>query len=161
MIAVGLTVAIAVAVWQDVWVARPTNLQFAVVVHVLTYLAGMGRERPISSDELSGSVNTSPVYVRRTLGPLREAGLVRSVPGAHGGWELCRAPAGITLAEVWHLVQGDDPVLGLHGANPRCPVGRDVATELTEIDRRVAAAVAAELAGTTIADLLAKVHVDT
>ena len=139
--------------------ARPTNLQFAVVVHVLTYLAGMGRERPISSDELSGSVNTNPVYVRRTLGPLREAGLVRSVPGAHGGWELCREPKDISLAEVWDVVQGDDPVLGLHGANPKCPVGRDVVTALTDIDRRVATAVNAELARTTIADLLARVDV--
>jgi len=154
-----VTVVIAVAVWQDVFVARPTNLQFAVVVHVLTYLAGMGTERPISSDELSGSVNTNPVYVRRTLGPLREAGLVRSVPGVHGGWELCREPKEITLAEVWGLVQGDDPVLGLHGANPKCPVGRDVSTALAGIDRQVAAAVTAELARTTIADLLARVDV--
>lgn len=139
--------------------ARPTNLQFAVVVHVLTYLAGKGRDRPISSDELSGSVHTNPVYVRRTLGPLREAGLVRSVPGVHGGWELCREPREITLAQVWSLVQGNDPVLGLHGANPKCPVGRDVMTALADIDRRVAAAVGAELARTTIADLLAQVDV--
>lgn len=156
-----LTVVIAVAVWQDGVVARPTNLQFAVVVHVLTYLAGMGDERAISSDELSASVNTNPVYVRRALGPLREAGLVRSVPGVHGGWELCREPATITLAEVWGLVQGDDPVLGLHGANPKCPVGRDISTALVAIDRGVAAAVSAELAGTTIADLLARVDIRT
>jgi Rrf2 family protein len=151
----------SVAVWQDVPVARPTNLQFAVVVHVLTYLAGMGGERPISSDELSASVNTNPVYVRRALGPLRQAGLVRSVAGVHGGWELCRDPKQITLADVWALVQGNDPVLGLHGANPKCPVGRDVSTALAGIDRQVAGAVSAELARTTVADLLARVDVSS
>lgn len=135
--------------------ARPTNTQFAVAVHVLTYLADVGRDRPVSSDELAASTNVNPVHVRRVLGPLREAGLVRSRPGAHGGWELCRDPAGLALAEVWRLVQGDDPVLGLHGPNPSCPVGRGIQVSLAALDRTVAAAVDAELAQTTVADLLA------
>lgn len=136
--------------------ARPTNTQFAVAVHVLTYLAGVAGERPVSSDELSASTNVNPVHVRRVLGPLRAAGIVRSRPGAHGGWELCLAPGDVTLAEVWRLVQGDDPVLGLHGPNPSCPVGRGIQRSLTALDRTVAAAVEAELAQTTVSDLLAE-----
>jgi Rrf2 family protein len=148
------TVAIPVAICHHDVVARPTNTQFAVAVHVLTYLAGAGRDRPVSSDELAASTNVNPVHVRRVLGPLREAGLVRSRPGAHGGWELCRAPEGVTLAEVWRLVQGDDPVLGLHGPNPSCPVGRGIQASLAALDRTVAGAVEAELARTTVDDLL-------
>jgi Rrf2 family protein len=135
-------------------VARPTNTQFAVAVHVLTYLAGMGGERPISSDELSESTNVNPVHVRRVLGPLRAAGLVDSRPGVHGGWTLRRDPAGVTLAEVWRLVQADDPVLAVHGPSPLCPVGQDVQRSLTEVERSVAAAVEAELARTTVRDLV-------
>ena len=132
---------------------RPTNTQFAVAVHVLSYLAGPGQERVISSDELAQSTNVNPVHIRRVLGPLRAAGLVRSRPGVNGGWELVRAAESIHLSEVWRLLQGDDPVLGLHGPSPRCPVGIGIASSLVDLDRGVAAAIEAELDRTTVADL--------
>jgi Rrf2 family protein len=134
--------------------ARSTNTQFAVAVHLLTYLAGGAGGRPVSSDELSESTNVNPVYVRRVLGPLREAGLVRSRPGAHGGWELAADARDVTLAEVWRLLQGADPVLGLHGPDPACPVGRSVQKSLTVLDRAVGDAVAAELERFTVHDIL-------
>ncbi|PRY39022.1 Rrf2 family transcriptional regulator [Umezawaea tangerina] len=135
--------------------ARSKNTQFAVAVHVLTYLAGDTGEHPVSSEELSTSTNTNPVYIRRVLGPLREAGLVRSRPGVHGGWELAAAAHDITLATVWHLLQGTDPVLGLHGPDPACAVGRGVQESLTALDRAVAGAVATELEKVTVHDVLA------
>jgi Rrf2 family protein len=132
--------------------ATPTNTQFAVAVHVLSYLAGVGRVA--SSDELAESTNVNPVHVRRVLGPLREAGMVGSRPGAHGGWVLIADPDAVTLADVWRLVQGSDPVLGLHGPDPDCPVGRDIQRSLTRIDRAVARSVEDELARTTISAML-------
>ena len=135
-------------------VAGPTNTQFAVAVHVLTYLSANGGERPVSSDELSGSTNTNPVYVRRVLGPLREAGLVHARQGSQGGWTLARPAADITLDEVWSLLQGDEPVLGLHGPNPRCPIGAGIQHALHDLDGAVAAALRAELGRRTIADLV-------
>ncbi|MEZ0092306.1 Rrf2 family transcriptional regulator [Streptacidiphilus sp. EB129] len=134
--------------------ARSKNTQFAVAVHVLTYLAGQTEGSSVSSDELSRSTNVNPVYVRRVLGPLREAGLVRSRPGVHGGWELETGARDITLAQVWRLLQGTDPVLGLHGPDPACPVGRSVQQSLTALDRAVADAVAAELDQFTVHDIL-------
>ncbi|WP_237571586.1 Rrf2 family transcriptional regulator [Mycolicibacterium lacusdiani] len=134
--------------------ATPTNTQFAVAVHVLTYLAGTDVPGPVSSDELAASVNASPVYVRRVLTPLRESGLVASTPGARGGWVLSRAAETMTLAEVWRLVQGDDPVLGLHGPNPRCPTGLGVNRALAALDRELADAVEARLGEVTVADVL-------
>lgn len=134
--------------------ARSTNTQFAVAVHVLTYLAGVTEGRVVRSEELSESTNVNAVYVRRVLGPLRDAGLVRSRPGVHGGWELAADAADITLEQVWLLLQGSDPVLGLHGPDPACAVGRGVQGALTELDRSVAGAVAAELRRFTVRDIL-------
>lgn len=134
--------------------ATATSTQFAVAVHVLTYLSALGANGPISSDELAESINVSPVYVRRVLTPLRESGLVSSRSGPNGGWTLAEPAASITLAQVWRLVQGDDPVLGLHGPNPLCPIGIDVQRALVAIDREVADAVASRLAGLTVADVL-------
>lgn len=136
--------------------AKSTNTQFAVAVHTLTYLAGQTGDSPVSSDTLSRSTNVNPVYVRRVLGPLRDAGLVRSRPGPHGGWELAVDAREVTLAQIWRLLQGTDPVLGLHGADPACAVGRGVQRSLNVIDQAVAGAVAAELERFTVHDVLAQ-----
>jgi Rrf2 family protein len=136
-------------------VARPTNTQFALAVHMVTLLASRAPE-PLSSEEMAGSAGSNPVHVRRVLGGLREAGLVTSRPGVGGGWSLVADPATTTLADVWRVVQRDDPVLGLHGANPDCSVGQGVQAALVGVDRRAAAAIEAELATTTIAELVAQ-----
>jgi Rrf2 family protein len=103
--------------------AHPTNTRFAVAVHLLTLLADAPAEM-VDSAALSISPATNPVHVRRVLGVLRDKGLVRSQPGAHGGWVLNRPPEQIDLGEVWRAVNGDDPVLGLHDPDPNCPTGR-------------------------------------
>jgi Rrf2 family protein len=134
-------------------VPRPANTQFAVACHVLTLLGGLPEAR-MSSEEMADSVGANPVYLRRVLGHLRRAGLVDSRPGVGGGWELCRAPEAITLGDAWRAIHGDEPLLGLHEVNPRCPVGRQVAVTLSELDRRAAHAVEAELDRTTVRDVL-------
>ena len=145
---------------------RPTSTQFAVAVHVLTYLAGAAAEsrpesqtRAVSSEELALSANANPAHVRRVLGPLREAGLVLSRPGPRGGWVLGLPAAEVTAARVWDLVQGDEPLLGLHGPNPACPVGRSIQQSLIDLDARARQAVRAELDRVTVADLAAGVVV--
>jgi Rrf2 family protein len=133
--------------------ARPTNTQFALGVHLLTLLGGSPGEA-LSSDILADSAGSNPVHVRRVLAHLRHSGLVRSRPGPSGGWQLSAEPEAITLADVWRAVQGDDRLLGLHGPNPNCPVGQRIQAELLAVDRRAAAAVEAELAQTTVAELV-------
>ncbi|HEY5787388.1 MAG TPA: Rrf2 family transcriptional regulator [Microlunatus sp.] len=167
--------------------ARPTSTQFAVAVHVLTYLSGVAAEarpedpaaearpesppaeprpgssasqaRSVSSEELALSAHANAVHVRRVLGPLREAGLVLSRPGPRGGWALGWPAEEITVAQVWDLVQGHEPVLGLHGPNPACPVGRSIQQSLTDLDARARQAVRTELDRVTVADLATAVVV--
>lgn len=137
--------------------AGSTNTQFAVAVHVLTYLAGVTDGRAVSSDELSKSANVNPVYVRRVLGPLRTAGMVRSRSGVKGGWELAVGAGQITLDQVWRRLQGVQSVLGLHGPDPGCATGRTVQRTLAALDHTVVDAVAATLKGYTVQDILDEV----
>ncbi|GGM14490.1 Rrf2 family transcriptional regulator [Nakamurella endophytica] len=134
--------------------ATPLKTRFAVAVHVLTYLAATGDGRAVGATELAASTRVTPVHVRRVLGPLRRAGLVASRPGVHGGWVLRGRPADVTLGQVWRLLQGDDPVLGLHGPDPRCPIGRRIGAALSGYEREVAAAVEATLGRRTVQDVL-------
>lgn len=141
--------------------ASPQSTQFAVAVHVLTYLAGAGAlpggpdGRVVGATELARSTQVTPVHVRRVLAPLREAGLLASTAGARGGWRLLVDPADVRLDGVWRLVRGDEPVLALHPASPACPVGRTVVSSLTALDAAVVSSVETTLAGTTVADLMA------
>ena len=130
-----------------------TNTQFAVGVHMLTLLADGGPE-PLSSEAMAGSADANPVYVRRVLGRLREAGMVSSRPGVGGGWVLARDPADITLGDVWRAIQADDRLLGLHRVNPRCDVGQAIQRHLAAVDRRASAAVQSELDQITVAEML-------
>jgi Rrf2 family protein len=134
-------------------VARPTNTQFALAVHMLTLLTADPQTMQ-SSELLAASAGSSPVHVRRVLGRLRRAGLVRSRPGPNGGWLPAEDATGTTLADVWRAVNGDDPVLGLHSASPNCTVGLRIQDALARIDRRAAAALVSELEHTTIDDLV-------
>jgi DNA-binding IscR family transcriptional regulator len=97
------------------------------------------------------------VHARRVLARLREAAIVHSRPGPHGGWQLVGAPTETTLADVWRVINGADPILGVHDADPDCPVGQRIQTDLEALDRRALAAVEAELAATTLADLAARI----
>lgn len=135
--------------------AGPANTQFALAVHLLTLIAGHPGQA-LSSEVMSDSAGSNPVHARRVLGELRRAGLVDSRPGPHGGWQMLRDPAAVTLADVWSAVHGDAPVLGLHGANPDCPVGREIQSALTDLDRRVAERIRDELSAETIADLVVR-----
>ncbi|MGV9800936.1 Rrf2 family transcriptional regulator [Mycobacterium sp. NPDC003449] len=137
----------------------PISTQFAVAVHVLTYLASVPCGTPVGSPELSGSVNTSPEYIRRVMIPLRAAGIVSSTAGKNGGWLLQRDPSTLTLAEVWRLVHADEPTMGIHDPNPSCTVGRSISQALADIERDVADAVADRLGATTIERLLESAQV--
>jgi Rrf2 family protein len=151
---------VADPITNTLWrVSGPTNTQFALGVHVLTLLAALP-ERSRTSEALAGSAGASPVHVRRVLGRLREAGLVASRPGVRGGWQLRRPPAEVSLADVWRVMRGDGAVLALHEASPACTVGQRIHSSLADIDRRAAAAVEAELAGTTLADLATGTRAD-
>ncbi|MBJ7328562.1 MAG: Rrf2 family transcriptional regulator [Solirubrobacteraceae bacterium] len=130
----------------------PTNTQFAVAVHAVTLLADAG-DGVLSSEFIAGSAGANPVYVRRVLGRLREAGYVRSRPGVRGGWTLVRNAGQLTLGDIWRTIEGDEGLLGLHEASPDCPDGQDIQRTLTAIDRQVSVAVQRELDAIAVAEI--------
>lgn len=63
----------------------------------------------LSSPRLARSVNTNPVVIRRLLGQLRKAGLVRAHAGTAGGARLARRPEAISLMDIYRAVGSDGP----------------------------------------------------
>ena len=134
-----------------------SNSHFSIAVHVLTALAlNPGRYMP--SAMLASSVSTNPAFLRGLIGRLRYQGLIETRLGKGGGARLARDPEEVTLLEVYRATE-TGPTMATHecdGASP-CPVARGIPQILDDLSERLDAAVAAELARTTVADLAGRV----
>ena len=133
------------------------NTRLTVAVHALCWLElSTRRGTPtMTSERIAASLASNPVLVRRSLGPLREAGLVATGRGPGAGWSLGRSATEITLADVRSAL-GVEPAFDLHPHQPNleCPVGFGIRPVLGEVYAEVDRAIADRLAGTTIAGLL-------
>lgn len=132
-----------------------------VGIHALTLLARSG-EDVLSSEAIAESVNSNPVFIRRVLGKLREASVVRSVDGRGGGWRLARVPEEITLRDIYEAVE-ETPLFSMHARPPSsaCIVARNIQRALqTEFDA-AEKAMEERLTQTTIADMLRSVMAPT
>ena len=58
------------------------------------------------------------------------------------------------------MINGADPVLGVHEEAPNCVVGQRIQASLEAIDRRALTALEAELETTTLAQLAAEAESD-
>ena len=125
-----------------------------VATHILLCIALLGDEHKTTSTFLAGSVGVNPVIVRNVLGQLKAAGLVTVEPGV-GGATLARDPEQITLLDVFRAVEEHESLFRFHeNPNPECPVGRNVHAVLGKSLAAVDDAMEAQLAATTLADLM-------
>lgn len=136
------------------------NSRLTIAAHTLTWIGLYQRrgQEVATSAQIAGSVNTNPVVIRRLLGELRNAGLAESRRGSRAGWTLTRDLAAITLLDVYQAIE-PGPVFGLHPAMPNqaCPVGSTIGPVLTAVYGRAEAALGAELAKTTLEDVLQEI----
>jgi len=61
---------------------------------------------PASLAGIAAEEDLPRAYLEQLVTSLREAGLVRSTRGAHGGYELARDPAEIRMGEVLRALEG-------------------------------------------------------
>jgi DNA-binding IscR family transcriptional regulator len=129
-------------------------------VHALCWLAlSTRRGTPtLTSARIAASLDSNPALVRRSLAPLREAGLVVTGRGPGSGWRLARPADRITLREI-HEAIGQTPAFDLHAHEPNqeCPVGFGIRPVLSSVYADVERAVAERLEQTTVADLLDRI----
>jgi Rrf2 family transcriptional regulator, cysteine metabolism repressor len=73
-------------------------------VRVMVQLARRRGKGPVPLAEVAQAENLPLAYLEQLVSRLRRAELVSSTRGAHGGYELTRDPAAITMAEVVHAL---------------------------------------------------------
>ncbi|WP_428912195.1 Rrf2 family transcriptional regulator [Niallia sp. Krafla_26] len=101
--------------------------RFSVGIHILT-LIEVNKDGVSSSEYLGRSVNTNPAMIRKIMGMLKKAGLIKVQPGIAGA-ELAKDLSDITLLDVYKAVNvvKDNELFSIHeNPNPDCTVGRNI-----------------------------------
>ncbi|MBI3939254.1 MAG: Rrf2 family transcriptional regulator [Acidobacteria bacterium] len=79
----------------------------------LFHLAAASADIPVQSRDISVSHHIPHRFLEQILLSLKRAGLVRSVRGAKGGYQLARAPGEITLRDAVEAVEGGIQLFGV------------------------------------------------
>ncbi|KGX93526.1 Rrf2 family transcriptional regulator [Pontibacillus halophilus JSM 076056 = DSM 19796] len=86
---------------------------------IMIALAKKHGEGPTSLKSIARENELSEHYLEQLIAPLRNAGLVRSVRGAYGGYMLTRDPSEITSGDVIRVLEGPiSPVEGIEDEEP-------------------------------------------
>lgn len=130
-----------------------TNIQFSVASHIMTALAYF-HGQPLTSAQLAFSVKSDPSFVRRALARLARAGLVNTTRGKNGACELARAPARITLLDIYRASEAP-PAFAIHqyAVEPQCPISTHIKQSMGAVLGDSQQAFERNLAGVTLADL--------
>lgn len=75
----------------------------------------------MSLKDIAKKQELSETYLEQLISHLRKAGLVNSIRGAQGGYELSRAPADITVGQIIRTLEGPlAPADCVLGGEPEC-----------------------------------------
>lgn len=103
-------------------------------------------EGPTSLKSIAEKHNLSEHYLEQLIAPLRNAGLVKSIRGAYGGYVLAQEPENVTAGAIIRLLEG--PISPVDFTEEDDPAKRD-------LWMRIRDAIAGVLDSTTLAELVA------
>ncbi|NZA24943.1 Rrf2 family transcriptional regulator [Luteimonas sp. SJ-92] len=129
--------------------------RLSAVLHALLHMAE--HRGPMTSDALGRCLGTNPVVVRRTMGLLREAGLVAAGRGHAGGWTITADLAAVTLRDL-HEALGEPALfaVGHRSEHPACLVEQVVNAALTDAFDDAEALLMERFASVSLAQLAAE-----
>jgi Rrf2 family protein len=129
--------------------------RFSVGIHILT-LIEINKDGVSSSEYLARSVNTNPAVIRKIMGMLKKAGLIKVQPGIAGA-ELAKDLSDITLLDVYKAVDvvKDNELFSIHeNPNPECTVGRNIQNTIEPLFFSAQKAMEKFLENVTIGDVV-------
>ncbi|HUR04076.1 MAG TPA: Rrf2 family transcriptional regulator [Nonomuraea sp.] len=130
-------------------------------LHCCLALVWLEDQGPVPTGRLAEIFDLPPAYLKKRLQPLVRAGILASEPGARGGYRLARAPERVTIMDVVTAIEGPAEAFrcteirqrgaGTEGRGAEFSRPCGIATVM----RQAELAWRRELAGQTLADLLA------
>jgi Rrf2 family protein len=90
-------------------------------VRLMLVLAKNYGKEPVYLKDIAREEDISEKYLSLIIIPLRGVGLVNSVRGAYGGYNLSRDPSEITLKEIVDVLEGDCSLVDCVKDPSTCP----------------------------------------
>jgi Rrf2 family protein len=78
--------------------------------HCAVLLAALPEGTTLPATRLAEYHGVPGPYLAKALQALMRAGIVEATTGRFGGYQLARRPADITLLDIVHAIDGDDPM---------------------------------------------------
>lgn len=131
-------------------------------LHCCVTLGWLDDQAPVSIRRLAAWFELPQEYLKKRLQALNRAGILASNPGVRGGWSLARPPAQITVMEVVAALEDGLDLFSCTEVRRRGVSGQGAGAEfarpcgISAVMRRAELAWRRELAGHTIADLMAR-----
>lgn len=101
-------------------------------------------EGPVSLKSIAKEHGLSEHYLEQLIAPLRNAILVKSVRGAHGGYMLSKEPSEVTAGDIIRVLEG--PISPVEVLDDEEPAKRDLWIKIRDAVKNV-------LDNTTLEDL--------
>lgn len=111
---------------------------------IMIELAKKHGEGPTSLKSIAQTNDLSEHYLEQLVAPLRNAGFVKSIRGAYGGYILAKEPSKISAGDIIRILEG--PISPVEGIEDEEPAKR-------ELWMRIRDAVKDVLDNTTLEDL--------
>jgi Rrf2 family transcriptional regulator, cysteine metabolism repressor len=118
---------------------------------IMIELAKKYGEGPISVKSIAQMHDLSEHYLEQIVSPLRNAGLVKSIRGAYGGYMLANEPSKITAGDVIRVLEG--PITPVEGMEEEEPAKRELWIRIRDAIKEV-------LDTTTLEDLASHANDD-
>jgi Rrf2 family cysteine metabolism transcriptional repressor len=112
---------------------------------IMMELANHYGEGPVSLKSIAQRHELSEHYLEQLVAPLRNAGLVKSIRGAYGGYVLAKAPEEISAGDIIRVLEG--PISPVEFAEEEDPAKR-------HLWLRIRDSISAVLDSTTLKDLI-------
>lgn len=134
-------------------------------IHCTAVLSGLSTGGVLSAAALAEYHGVSTSYLLKHLQALSGAGILETVPGPKGGYRLAKKPEDISLLDIVLAVEGPAPAfrcseIRQRGPNPLPQRYFTKPCQITAAMLRAERAYRAELANTSIADILAELSAD-
>lgn len=89
-------------------------MQFSIGVeyamHCLLYMVDFPSGKSVGIKDLAAYQGVSETYLSKVYTKLRKAGIVKSIPGVNGGYELARKAEDISFWDIVEAVEGSSPL---------------------------------------------------
>lgn len=121
----------------------------AIAIHAAAALAKQSGG-VVSAKAMADSLHVSQAHLAKVMQRLVKAGLVDSVRGPQGGFTLSKAPADVTLLEVYEAIEGPFTPRECLFRHKVCKRGCGMKDLVDDINEKVLG----KLTGTTLRDLV-------